>query len=98
MSDSASLESRTPLLQTVELLDGFVTDLEHAVARRERLEASRTDADTERSVMDSDRTRLALELDSAHYQLTQLSRAAHDIDTRIEQAMMTIRTVLERAS
>jgi hypothetical protein len=83
-------------LRAVESLDEAVTHLEMSVARRERLDASRVDTDTQHDVMRDDRERLAVELDGALYRLTQLEAVARDVDARVVKAMVTIQSVLEQ--
>jgi hypothetical protein len=97
IQDDASLPQSTPLLRAVQTLDHAVGDLEHVVARRGRLEASRAESDIENDVMGDDRARLAVELDSALHRVSQMEATTFDVDARVERAMNLIRSVLERA-
>lgn len=77
-----------------ERLETAVAGLERAAARRLELEQRRGDLETELSLMQDDRARLAVELDGALARLERLEAAADDVSRRVERAMGAVRTVV----
>ncbi|CUA84608.1 DUF4164 domain-containing protein [Chelatococcus daeguensis] len=78
----------------LERLEAAVSGLERAAARRLELEQRRGDLETELSLMQDDRARLAVELDGALARLERLEAAADDVSRRVERAMGAVRTVM----
>ena len=78
-------------------LDGALGLLEVAVARRLEAERRRGDLETELQIMQDDRARLAVELDSASARLARKEAATADIGRRVHRAAGAVREVLERA-
>lgn len=77
----------TVLTDALSRLETSLAALEAAVARRADFDARRGDVDTELAVMQDDRARLAVELDSALAQLGRLKAATDDVDRRVERAL-----------
>jgi len=78
----------------LERLETAVAGLERAAARRLELEQRRGDLETELSLMQDDRARLAVELDGALARLERLEAAADDVSRRVERAMGAVKTVM----
>lgn len=86
-----------PLADAIGRLDLALAALEAALARRLDLDARRGDLETELSVMQDDRARLAADLDGALSRLERLELAASDVDRRVERAMGEIRAAIAAA-
>lgn len=101
MADSAPAgapsPSSRPLADAIGRLDLALAALEAALARRLDVEARRGDLETELSVMQDDRARLAADLDGALSRLERLEMAAADVDRRVERAMGEIRAAIAAA-
>ncbi len=78
-------------------LDGAVGQLEAAVSRRLEIERRRGDLETELQIMQDDRARLAVELDSALTRLNRFEAAPDDVSRRVREAIGAVRTVLVEA-
>jgi hypothetical protein len=72
--------------------------LETATARRLESEMSLADLEEELAVMQDDRSRLALELDSELAKSNALEKARDDVLRRLERASEGIKSVLGEAS
>jgi len=88
---AASLED------ALKRLDGAVGQLEAAVNRRLEVERRRGDLETELQIMQDDRARLAVELDSATARLNRTESAARDVGERVQRAVDSIQDVLANA-
>ena len=71
-----------------------VDHLEAAVSRRAQSDAARGNLEDELWVMQDDRARLAVELDSALAQGRALQKASQEVAQRLERASATVRAVL----
>jgi chromosome segregation ATPase len=88
---AASLED------ALKRLDGAIGQLEAAVHRRLEVERRRGDLETELQIMQDDRARLAVELDSATARLNRTEAAARDVGERVQRAVDAIQDVLADA-
>jgi uncharacterized protein YicC (UPF0701 family) len=79
-------------------LDSALAQLEAAVRRRVEAERSRANLETELTLMQDDRARLAAELDGAMARLGAVESAAGDVDQRLERAMNVVDAVIARAT
>ncbi|MCE4226051.1 DUF4164 domain-containing protein [Methylobacterium sp. C25] len=79
-------------------LDLAMVRLEAAVTRRVEAEEARADRDIELALMDEDRARLAAELDAASAQLARMASVTGDVERRLDRAIDTVSTVLDRRS
>lgn len=89
-------------MTTPSSLDAALQRLSAALARIEdaverRIEADRTGASREIEVqaLSDDRARLAQELDDSFARFARVEAANRDVSRRLDQAIDTIRTVLE---
>ena len=80
----------------IRRLTSAVGQLETAVAARPALVSSR-DLETELQLMQDDRARLSVELDSATARLNRVESASEHIGRRIETAISHVTEVLARA-
>ncbi|AMJ61242.1 DUF4164 family protein [Bosea sp. PAMC 26642] len=78
-------------------LDGALGQLEAAARRRTESERGRANLETELTLMQDDRARLAAELDGAVARLGHVENAAADVDHRLERAMGVVSAVIARA-
>lgn len=78
-------------------LDSALSQLEAASQRRLEAERRRGDLETELTLMQDDRARLAAELDGTMARLSRVEGAANDVGKRLDRAMGTIRDVIETA-
>ncbi len=78
-------------------LQGSLSLLEAAVARRIEAEDAQGDRETERRLMVEDRNRLAAELDAASARLVTMNAATDEVGRRLERAIDTVEDVLDRA-
>lgn len=79
-------------------LSSALERLETATARRLENELSLADLEEELAVMQDDRSRLALELDSELAKANALEKARDDVLRRLERASEGIKTVLGDAA
>ncbi|GEP11398.1 DUF4164 domain-containing protein [Methylobacterium gnaphalii] len=77
-------------------LDLAMVRLEAAVTRRVEADEARADRDIELALMDEDRARLAAELDAASAQLARMANVTGEVERRIDRAIDTVSTVLDR--
>jgi chromosome segregation ATPase len=82
------------LEDALKRLDGALGQLEAAVSRRLEIERRRGDLETELQIMQDDRARLAVELDSAAARLNRTEAAAKDVGDRVQRAVGSIQDVL----
>lgn len=78
-------------------LDGALAQLEGAARRRIEVERGRANLETELTLMQDDRARLAAELDGTMARLNQVESAAGDVERRLEKAISTVGSVIARA-
>jgi hypothetical protein len=78
-------------------LEAALGTLEATVGRRLDLERRRGDLETELQIMQDDRARLAVELESATARLEQVESATGDVSRRVHRAIGAVREVLGRA-
>ena len=81
----------------VRRLEAALGALEATLGRRLDLERRRGDLETELQIMQDDRARLAVELESASGRLEQLESATGDVSRRVNRAIGAVREVLDRA-
>lgn len=79
-------------------LDSALSQLEAAARRRTEAERGSANLETELTLMQDDRARLASELDGAMARLGAVEAAAADVDQRLERAMNVVSAVIERAT
>jgi predicted nucleic acid-binding Zn-ribbon protein len=79
-------------------LDSALAQLEGAARRRIEAERGRANLETELTLMQDDRARLASELDGAMARLGAVESAAGDVEQRLERAMNVVGAVIERAT
>lgn len=75
-------------------LDAALGQLEAASQRRIEAERRRGDQETELTLMQDDRARLAAELDGTLARLTRVESAAADVNKRLDKAMGSVRGVI----
>lgn len=80
----------------LESLNKALTKLENAVDGRVEKESDFADAEEEVQRLNSDRSRLAQELDLSEDRGTRLEDANREVSRRLVTAMETIRAVLDR--
>ncbi|MGP9821506.1 DUF4164 domain-containing protein [Salinarimonas sp. NSM] len=86
-----------PLDEALKRLEASLGQLEAAVARRLEAERSRADLETELQIMQDDRARLAVDLESASVRLEALEATTRDVEGRVGRALAAVRGVLEDA-
>ncbi|GGK44197.1 DUF4164 family protein [Salinarimonas ramus] len=86
-----------PLDEALSKLDAAVAALEAAVTRRLEAERSRSDLETELQIMQDDRARLAVDLESTSLRLETLEATTRDVEGRVGRALVAVRAVLEEA-
>lgn len=82
------------LNEALKRLDAALTALEAAAARRAEADRRNIDIETELSLMQDDRARLAVDLDGAMARLARLQAAANDVEERVERAIGVVTAVL----
>jgi hypothetical protein len=87
-----------PLEPSLMRLRAALDRLEAVVERRLRIEARRADADEEFALMQDDRSRLAVELDSALDRNRALSAANAAAEEMLARAGAAIEDILRRAN
>lgn len=83
--------------QALAQLDAALGQLEAAAQRRLEMERKRGDLETELTLMQDDRARLAVELDGALTRIQSVEGAVADAGRRLDAAMATIRDVIGEA-
>jgi chromosome segregation ATPase len=78
-------------------LEAALGQLEASVNRRLEIDRRRSDLETELQIMQDDRARLAVELESATLRLQQVEAAADDVGRRVRRATGAVREVLAEA-
>lgn len=86
-----------PLEEALKRLEAAMGVMEAAVARRLEAERSRADLETELQIMQDDRARLAVDLESASRRLEALEATTRDVEQRVGRATAAVRAVLEEA-
>jgi len=81
----------------VRRLEAALGALEATLGRRLDLERRRGDLETELQIMQDDRARLAVELESAGARLARMEAATADVGRPVHRAIGAVRDVLERA-
>jgi uncharacterized protein YicC (UPF0701 family) len=82
---------------SMKRLENALGLLEASVTRRLDAERRRGDLETELQIMQDDRSRLAVELDSALTRLNRVEAAADDVGHRVRLAIEAIQDVLAHA-
>ena len=82
--------------EALESLNRALTKLENAVDGRIDKEKDFSDAEEEVQRLNSDRSRLAQELDQSESRAERLEEANREVSRRLVTAMETIRAVLDR--
>ena len=85
------------LQDAMKRLDAALGLLEASITRRLEVERRRGDLETELQIMQDDRARLAVELDSAAARLGRVETAADDVERRVQRAIGAVQDVLARA-
>jgi predicted nucleic acid-binding Zn-ribbon protein len=80
----------------IRRLHSALGELEGAIMGRDDL-ARRTDLETELQIMQDDRARLAVDLESATARLAKVENATAHVGRRVQSAVATLRDVLSRA-
>ena len=86
----------TTLKEVIARLGRAIEALENAVAARLEHEQEYAEADAEVQRLNSDRSRLAQELDNSEARAERLEEANKEVSRRLVTAMETIRAVLDR--
>jgi len=86
----------TTLRQVLDRLDRALNALEEAVDLRLEKEGDYAEAEEEVQRMNTDRSRLAQELDTSESRAERLESANREVSRRLVTAMETIRAVLDR--
>lgn len=81
----------------IRRLNAALSQLETAAAARPGLGASRGDLETELQLMQDDRARLSVELESATARLHQVEAASEHVGRRLQAAIGHVSQVLARA-
>jgi len=84
----------TALEAALKRLSAALDHLDAAADRRARADAARGDLEDELSIMQDDRSRLAIELNSALARVSSLDLAYREAERRLERAGTTIRAAL----
>ena len=84
----------TALEAALKRLSAALDHLDAAADRRARADAARGDLEDELSIMQDDRSRLAIELNSALSRVSSLDLAYREAERRLERAGATIRAAL----
>ena len=82
--------------QSLMRLRSAVESLEQAEARRRENQRQTGPIETELSLMQDDRARLATELDAALARSNRVETLAEDLARRVDAAMTSVRAVLDR--
>ncbi|GGA95795.1 hypothetical protein GCM10011491_25160 [Brucella endophytica] len=90
------MAAETTLRQVMDRLDRALGALEEAVDLRLEKEVDYAEAEEEVQRMNTDRSRLAQELDISEGRAERLEAANREVSRRLVTAMETIRAVLDR--
>jgi len=80
----------------IEELRGAVSSLENAIDGRFEQERDRSEIEGEVRRVNTDRSRLAQELDQSQFRANRLEEVNREVSRRLVTAMETIRAVLDR--
>jgi hypothetical protein len=83
-----------PLDQAMKRFESALGLLEASAMRRLEAERRRSDLETELQLMQDDRARLAMELDSTIARLDRVEAVADDVGGRVQRAIGAIQDVL----
>ncbi len=83
--------------QAIRRLEASLGQLEAAGQKRLEAEHRRGDIETELTLMQDDRARLAVELDGSLARVARVEGAANEVGKRLDRAMDTIRAVIADA-
>jgi hypothetical protein len=83
--------------EAVQRLLAAIAVLETNVVRRLDAEHRKSDLETELQLMQDDRARLAMELESTAARLSRVDNATDHVERRVQTAIITIEGVLARA-
>ncbi|TCD15458.1 DUF4164 domain-containing protein [Oricola cellulosilytica] len=90
------MASQQTLSEVLSRLDKAVGSLEDAVERQLEVRENYRDAEEEVQRMNSDRSKLAGELDASEARAERLEEVNKEVSRRLVTAMETIRAVLDR--
>ena len=83
--------------QALKRLGAAIGQLDTTVGRYFDVDGRRNDLETELQLMQDDRARLAVELESATARLNKLETAADHVGQRVHGAIGTVRAILARS-
>jgi predicted nucleic acid-binding Zn-ribbon protein len=92
-----SVRMAVPLDEALKRLESALGALDAAVTRRLEAERSRADLETELQIMQDDRARLAVDLESASRRVEALEATTRDVEARVGRAAAAVRAVLDEA-
>ncbi|MBD8556188.1 DUF4164 domain-containing protein [Rhizobium sp. CFBP 8762] len=90
------MSTRKTVQMTIEELRGAVASLDNAIDARFDKERERGEVEGEVRRINTDRSRLAQELDQAEFRANRLEEVNREVSRRLVTAMETIRAVLDR--
>lgn len=93
--DSLGPDAAEQLDRALKRLASSLDLLEAAASRRASADAARANLEEELAVMQDDRARLAVDLDSAIARANKLDAANSSVSQRLERTSATIRSILE---
>lgn len=93
--DSLGHDASEQLDRALKRLASALDLLEAAASRRASADAARANLDEELAVMQDDRARLAVDLDSAIARANMLGAANSSVSERLERTSATIRSILD---
>ncbi|CAH1650481.1 conserved hypothetical protein [Hyphomicrobiales bacterium] len=85
------------LAEALKRLEAAIGTLEAATMRRLETERRRGDLETELSLMQDDRARMAVELDGTLARLNNLEAVTEDVDKRLARATSVVGSILADA-
>ena len=88
-------DEESPINRAQRRLDAAIDVLEAAVHRRTEHDGRRESLESQLQAFGSDRSRLAAELDRIRARSSDLEQANREVSRRLENAVDTIRAVLE---
>lgn len=86
-----------PLDEALKRLEAALGLMEAAASRRLEAERRRGDLETELQIMQDDRARLAVDLESASVRLERLEATRQEVAKRVARAVGAVRAVLDDA-
>jgi hypothetical protein len=95
-ASTGAMTGETTLREVIVRLGKAMDQLEQAATARLEHEADYSEAEAEVQRMNSDRSRLAQELDASESRAERLEEANKEVSRRLVTAMETIRAVLDR--